>query len=101
VAHGLRGAVRIGREVGVTPDERGERIERLLTMLGLATEPLPYPLATVLGALAADKKHADGVLRWVLPTADGSVIRADVPAEVVERAAASLLVPAPGPGAAA
>jgi 3-dehydroquinate synthetase/shikimate kinase len=96
VAHGLRGAVRIGREIGVTPPERADRIERLLTDLGLATEPLPYPIETVLGALAADKKHADGALRWVLPTADGSVVRADVPAEVVERAAASLLAAAPG-----
>ncbi|HET7474130.1 MAG TPA: bifunctional shikimate kinase/3-dehydroquinate synthase [Candidatus Limnocylindrales bacterium] len=95
VAHGLRGAVRIGRELGVTPADRGDRIERLLTELGLATAPLPYPLANVLGALAADKKHASGALRWVLPTADGSVVRADVPADVVERAAASLLV-APG-----
>ncbi|HEX2756285.1 MAG TPA: bifunctional shikimate kinase/3-dehydroquinate synthase [Candidatus Limnocylindrales bacterium] len=97
VAHGLRGAVRIGRELGVTPEDRGERIERLLTALGLATERLPYPLATVLGALAADKKHADGALRWVLPTADGSVVRADVPADVVERAASSLLAPPGGP----
>jgi shikimate kinase/3-dehydroquinate synthase len=94
VAHGLRGAVRIGRELGVTPAERGERIERLLTTLGLATERLPYPLPAVLGALSADKKHADGALRWVLPTADGSVVRSDVPPEVVERAAASLLATA-------
>ncbi len=94
VAHGLRGAVRIGRELGVTPPERAERIERLLNRLGLATDRLPYPLATVLGALATDKKHAGGVLRWVLPTGDGSVVRADVPPEVVEQAAASLLVAA-------
>jgi shikimate kinase / 3-dehydroquinate synthase len=93
VAHGLRGAIRIGRELGMTPPDRAERIERLLTDLGLATERLPYPLDSVLAALAADKKHADGALRWVLPTADGSVVRSDVPADVVERAAASLLVP--------
>jgi 3-dehydroquinate synthetase/shikimate kinase len=95
VAHGLRGAVRIGRELGVTPAERADRIEALLTSLGLATAPLPFALDAVLGALAADKKHAAGALRWVLPTADGSVIRSDVPAEVVERVAASLLA-APG-----
>jgi 3-dehydroquinate synthetase len=77
----------------MTPPDRAERIERLLTDLGLATERLPYPLDSVLAALAADKKHADGALRWVLPTADGSVVRSDVPADVVERAAASLLVP--------
>jgi 3-dehydroquinate synthetase len=51
----------------------------------------------VLGHLASDKKHAGGALRWVLPTADGSVIRSDVPADVVEAVAATLL----GTGAAA
>ncbi len=94
VAHGLRGAVRIGRELGVTPADRADRIEGLLTRLGLATRPLPYALPAVLGHLSADKKHTAGALRWVLPTADGSVVRSDVPPEIVERAAASLLDPA-------
>ncbi len=49
VAYGLRAAVRIGEDVEVTPPDRAERIERLLDSLGLATEPLPYPLAAVLG----------------------------------------------------
>jgi shikimate kinase / 3-dehydroquinate synthase len=93
VAHGLRGAVRIGRELGETPADRADRIERLLTTLGLATDPLPYPLGAVLTALGGDKKHAGGSLRWVIPTATGTVIRSDVPADVVERVAASLLVP--------
>ena len=92
VAHGLRGAVRIGRELGITPADRGERVERLLTTLNLATAPLPYDLATVLEALGADKKHAGGALRWVLPTDTGTVVRDDVPPDLVERAAASLLV---------
>jgi 3-dehydroquinate synthetase len=92
VAHGLRGAVRIGREMGVTPPDRAERVERLLTTLDLATTPLPYRLTTVLDALAADKKHSGGVLRWVLPTRSGTVVRDDVPSDLVERAAASLLV---------
>ena len=79
------------RELGVTPPERAARIEGLLTRLGLATEPLPYDASVVLGHLASDKKHAGGALRWVLPTADGSVIRSDVPADVVEAVAATLL----------
>jgi 3-dehydroquinate synthetase len=41
--------------------------------------------------LAIDKKHAAGRLRWVLPTADGVVVRDDVDPAVVERAAAALL----------
>jgi shikimate kinase/3-dehydroquinate synthase len=93
VAAGLRAAARIGVELDVTPAERAARIEALLSRLGLATGPLPYPLDAVLGALATDKKHADGALRWVLPTADGYEVRSDVPAELVERVAAGLLVP--------
>jgi shikimate kinase / 3-dehydroquinate synthase len=96
VAHGLRGAVRIGRELGVTPADRADRIEGLLTELGLATRPLPYALPALLEHLAADKKHTGGALRWVLPTADGAVVRSDVPSDVVERAAASLLDPEGG-----
>jgi 3-dehydroquinate synthetase/shikimate kinase len=93
VAVGLRAAARIGVEVGVTSAERAARIEKLLTGLGLATAALPYQLDTVLAALATDKKHADGALRWVLPTADGYEVRSDVPAELVERVAAGLLAP--------
>ncbi len=91
VAYGLRAAVRIGLEVGVTPTDRAERIVRLLDALGLAIEPLPYSLSAVLDHLASDKKHAAGRLRWVLPTADGVVVRDDIEPDVVERAAASLL----------
>jgi 3-dehydroquinate synthase len=91
VAYGLRAAAQIGLAAGVTPADRAERIAGLLDRLGLATEPLPYPLDTVLAHLATDKKHAIGRLRWVLPTADGVVIRDDIPTDVVERVATSLL----------
>ena len=91
VAYGLRAAAWIGVESGVTPPERVARIGALLDALGLATEPLPYPLATVMDYLATDKKHAEGRLRWVLPTADGVVIRDDIDPTLVERAAAGLL----------
>jgi shikimate kinase/3-dehydroquinate synthase len=94
VAAGLRAAARIGEELSVTPPERRSRIEALLDSLGLATVPLPYSLETVMSALATDKKHAGGGLRWVLPTADGFEVRSDVPLELVERVAAGLLVAA-------
>jgi shikimate kinase/3-dehydroquinate synthase len=100
VAAGLRAAARIGEEVGVTPTTRRARIEGLLDRLELATAPLPYPLESVMAALATDKKHAGGGLRWVLPTADGYEVRSDVPVELVERVAAGLLAGA-GAGAAA
>jgi shikimate kinase / 3-dehydroquinate synthase len=93
VAYGLRAAVRIGRELGVTPVDRAARIEGLLSSLRLAVAALPYSLESVLAALATDKKHAAGRLRWVLPTADGIVVREDVPSELVELVAAGLLAP--------
>ena len=91
VAYGLRAAARIGVDVGVTPPERAQRIGRLLDAIGLAMEPLPCSLANVMDHLATDKKHANGQLRWVLPTADGVAVRDDIEPDVVERAASSLL----------
>ena len=91
IAYGLRGAVRIALELERIPPPRAERIERLLTTLELATQPLPYPITTVHAALGADKKHSAGRLHWVLPTADGVAVDADVPAEIVDRVAAGLL----------
>ena len=91
VGYGMRAAVGIGVEAGVTPADRAERIARLLDALGLATEPLPYSLEAVLGHLATDKKHAGRRLRWVLPTADGIAVRDDIAPDMVERAASALL----------
>jgi 3-dehydroquinate synthetase/shikimate kinase len=91
VAYGLRAACRIGMDVGVTPPERAARIGRLLETLELAREPLPYSMETVLEHLGTDKKHASGQLRWVLPTADGVVVRSDVEPAVVTGAASSVL----------
>ncbi len=91
VAYGLRAACSIGQAVGVTPASRADRITHLLDRLGLATEPVPYSLDTVLGHLASDKKHAAGALRWVLPTEDGVLVRSGVEAAVVERAVLPLL----------
>ncbi len=96
VGYGLRAASRIGVEAGVTPPERAERIGRLLDALGLAVVPLPYPLADVLSHLATDKKHEGGRLRWVLPTADGVVVRDAIDPALVERVAASLLAAGTG-----
>ncbi|MFL5724899.1 MAG: bifunctional shikimate kinase/3-dehydroquinate synthase [Chloroflexota bacterium] len=99
VAAGLRAAARIGEGLAVTPPERRARIERLLDALGLATSPLPYQLEAVLTALATDKKHVGGGLRWVLPTGDGYEVRSDVPAELVKRVGAGLLATSAAPAA--
>ena len=91
VAYGLRAACAIGQGVGVTPADRADRITALLDHLGLATEPLDYPLETIMAHLASDKKHAAGALRWVLPTADGVVIRSGVDPAIVRQAVQGVL----------
>jgi len=93
VAYGLRAACRIGVGVGVTPPERAARLERLLDTLELGVGGLPYPLEAVLAHLGNDKKHRDGHLRWVLPTATGHVVRDDVPEDLVRSVAEGLLLP--------
>jgi 3-dehydroquinate synthetase/shikimate kinase len=93
VAYGLRAACRIGVSVGVTPAERAGRIGAVLDALRLGVGRLPFPAATVREHLEVDKKHSGGRLRWVLPTADGVVVKSDVPAEAVEAALAALLEP--------
>jgi 3-dehydroquinate synthetase/shikimate kinase len=91
VAYGLRAATRIGVLRDSTPQDRADRIEQLLDRLGLGAAPLSLDLATVLDTLALDKKHAAGALRWVLPTADGWAVDADVPEDLVRQVAADVL----------
>ena len=91
VAYGLRGALRLGVGLDVTPPARAQRIERLLDRLGLATAPLAHPPSAVLDALEVDKKHAGGRLRWVLPAAEGVTVRSDVPAALVETTLGGIL----------
>ena len=91
VAYGLRAAARIGVARGVTPEDRARRIETLLNTLELGSTPLALDLEVVLGLLGADKKHADGALRWVVPTGEGHAIDAEVPDELVREVAAGVL----------
>ena len=95
VAYGLRAALRVGVSVGATPPERAARVEALLDRLDLGRMPLPHPLGAVLDAIATDKKHHGGRLRWVLATAGGWTVRADIPDDVVADVARSVLAGAP------
>jgi len=91
VAYGLRAAARIGVAREVTPPERARRIETLLDTLGLAIAPLALDPGAVLAMLGADKKHAAGALRWVLPTEEGYAIDAEVPDALVREVAADVM----------
>ncbi len=91
VGYGLRAACRIGVELGVTPPERAARIEALLDALALAVDPLAVDRSAVAAAMGTDKKHAGGRLRWLIPTADGVVVRSDVDGTAVLRAIDTVL----------
>jgi shikimate kinase/3-dehydroquinate synthase len=91
VAYGLRAAARIGEARGVTPPDRAARIERLLDALQLGMSPTGLDPHEVLRYMATDKKHAGGALRWVLPTADGYAIDAEVPEGLVQEVAGGVL----------
>jgi len=91
VAYGLRAAVRLGVERGVTPSERAARIEALLDQLQLGQAPLDVDIERVLDAIQVDKKQLGGRIRWVLPTADGFTLDRDVPVELVRRIAVDVV----------
>jgi 3-dehydroquinate synthetase len=87
----LRAALQIGVELGVTPAPLAARGVALLDALGLGVVPRSEPVAALLTAAGRDKKVAEAKIRWVLASNDGYVIRNDVPASLVERAAAAML----------
>ena len=98
------------RAAGCLPDRRrggrdaagagGARRARSSTRSACGTGALPYPLATVLEHLGADKKHRGGRLRWVLPTATGHAVRDDIADELVRDVAAGPARPPRSGGAA-
>ncbi len=91
VGYGLRVACRLGVALGVTPQDRARRTERLLDAVGLGLGRLPFAIDDVLAALESDKKHVAGRLNWVIPTATGVTIRSDVPAELVRETIGGVL----------
>lgn len=88
VAIGMLAACRIACDMGICEWETLERVEGLLSRVGL---PLCVPSGVdfneVLEAMRRDKKVSKGKLRFVLPLHIGEVvIRNDVPAELVIKA---------------
>jgi 3-dehydroquinate synthase len=91
VGYGLRAALAIGQEIGVTPAARASRALALLDALGLGVAPRRESPAALVEATARDKKVAGGKIRWVLATERAFAIRDDVPASLVLRAATQML----------
>ena len=91
VGYGLRAALTIGQELGVTPAARASRALALLDALGLGVAPRRESPAALVEATTRDKKVAGGKVRWVLATERAFKIRDDVPASLVLRAATQML----------
>lgn len=91
VGYGLRAALAIGQELGVTPAARASRALALLDALGLGVAPRRESPAALVEATTRDKKVAGGKVRWVLATERAFKIRDDVPASLVLRAATQML----------
>ncbi|HEV8516848.1 MAG TPA: bifunctional shikimate kinase/3-dehydroquinate synthase [Candidatus Limnocylindrales bacterium] len=91
VAHGLRGALAVGGNLGVTPPELARRALDLLDELDLAQDPSAADARLVRSLIAADKKRSSGRVRWVLAGAEGPVIRVDVPELAIEAGIAAAL----------
>jgi shikimate kinase/3-dehydroquinate synthase len=91
VGYGLRAALTIGQELGVTPAARASRALALLNALGLGVAPRRESPAALVEATTRDKKVAGGKIRWVLATERAFEIRDDVPASLVLRAATQML----------
>jgi shikimate kinase/3-dehydroquinate synthase len=91
VGYGLRAALTIGQELGVTPAARASRALALLDALGLGVAPRRESPAALVEATTRDKKVAGGKIRWVLATERAFKIRDDVPASLVLRAATQML----------
>lgn len=74
VAMGMVGAARIAAARGLCAPALVQRIRALCVRLGLpVTPPADMPEQPFRNALSADKKAANGTVRWVLPLALGEV----------------------------
>ena len=93
VGVGMIAAAEIGRRLGVTPEAVARRQRDLLARAGLPLKPPPgLDRGKVDVALALDKKVQAGKQRWVLLQDVGrTVIRDDVPAELVSEVVGDLL----------
>jgi 3-dehydroquinate synthase len=91
VALGMIAASRLANRLGMLDEGSVRRIIALIAAADLPTGKLAGDAASILDAMAFDKKAKSGRLRFVLPDRIGHVvIRDDVPGEAVRNAMESL-----------
>lgn len=92
VSIGMMGAARIGVELGLIDEELLNRQADLLRAFGLPLVAPGLAMTVIMDAMQRDKKVVQGKQRFVLLEEIGRpVVRGDVPAEVVQRAVASVV----------
>lgn len=92
VAIGMTGAATISHRLGLLPDEVVERQRLLLQGLGLPTSYSDAKPEAILRSMELDKKVKGRKVRWVLLSGIGqSVVRDDVPSEMVSEVVQGLL----------
>ena len=86
VSVGMMGAARMAAEMGLMSPAIVDRQQRLLERFSLPISAPGVPAEDVLTAMSLDKKVQSGTNRWVMLEDVGrSVVRQDVPWELVER----------------
>ncbi len=92
VAWGMAGASELGRRLGLTPPELGERQNALLRRFGLLRPLPPISVDAVLAAISLDKKVVGKRVRWVVLSDVGQpALRSDVPAELAREVVRGVL----------
>ena len=82
----MMGAARLAAEMGLMSPAIVDRQQRLLERFSLPISAPGVPAEDVLTAMSLDKKVQSGTNRWVMLEDVGrSVVRQDVPWELVER----------------
>ena len=89
---GLVAAARLSEHVGLATPGLADRVESLITRIGLATSlPVAMPVDALVEAMHRDKKRQAGKLRFVLLRDVGDpVVTADVPSAKLGDVLASL-----------
>lgn len=92
IAIGMHGAGLMSVDMRLLSQRELERQQAVLRACGLPERAPGLDFDAVLGATLSDKKVRGGTVQWVLLNSIGrAVVRSDVPAEVVKRAARSVL----------
>ena len=92
VAVGMMGAASMAQEMGLHSQDLVDRQRRLLERFNLPTSAKGVNVIDILNGMSLDKKSQGGSNRWVMLEEVGrSVVRSDVPKELVEKTVRELV----------